>query len=154
MEKDEEESDDLTSNYGSRIKDGKQSDISDMKIKTIRMENAMNDESQILMEQLVDAIKHSQEYNRYQSLLENVKKHPDIYHRIGEFRRRSIMFQTSDHVNAIDENNALQKEFADLQNNGLANEFMAAEHQYCQMIRKLQGYFLDHLDLELDFLND
>lgn len=113
----------------------------------------MSNESQLLMEQLVDAIRHSQEYNRYQSLLEDVKKHPEIYQRIGEFRRRSIMFQTSDHANAIDENNALQKEFADLQNNGLANEFMVAEHQYCHMIRKLQGYFLDHLDLELDFLN-
>lgn len=114
----------------------------------------MNNESKLLMEQLVHAIKHSQEYNQYQSLLENVKRHPEIYQRIGEFRRRSILFQNSDHANAIDENNQLQKEFADLQNNGLANEFMAAEHQYCQMIRELQKYFLDNLDLEIDFLND
>lgn len=114
----------------------------------------MSNESQLLMEQLVEAIRQSQEYNHYQSLLEKVKKHPEIYRRIGEFRRRSILFQVSDHVNAIDENNALQKEFADLQNNGLANEFMAAEHQYCQMIRGLQDYFLDHLNLDIDFLNE
>ena len=45
-------------------------------------------------------------------------------------------------------------EFADLQVNGLANEFLAAEHQYCMMIKKMQEYFLDHLDLELEFLDE
>ena len=114
----------------------------------------MNGESQMLMEQLVDAIKRSQEYNQYQSLLQNIKNYPDIYRRVGEFRRRSVVFQMTDHGNVIEENNVLQKEFADLQNNGLANEFMAAEHQYCQMIRSLQNYFLDQLDLEVGFLDE
>lgn len=114
----------------------------------------MNNESQLIMEQLVNTIKRSQEYNQYQSLLENLKKQPEIYRRIGEFRRRSISLQMSDNGNNIEANNALQKDFADLQTNGLANEFMAAEHQYCQMIRSLQNYFLEQLDLETDFLND
>ena len=103
---------------------------------------------------MVDAIKRTQEYNQYQTLLESVKKHPDIYRRIGEFRRGSIYFQMTDHANPIEENNALQKEFADLQTNGLANEFLAAEPQYPMMIKKLQGYFLDNLDLELEFLDE
>ena len=34
------------------------------------------------------------------------------------------------------------------------NEFLAAEHQYCMMIKKMQEYFLDHLDLELEFLDE
>lgn len=114
----------------------------------------MNGEVQVLMEQLVEAVKRTQEYNQYQTLLDSVKKHPELYRRIGEFRRRSITFQMTDHGNPIEENNVLQKEFADLQTNGLANEFMAAEHQYCMMIRKLQGYYLDHLDLELEFLDE
>ena len=71
------------------------------------------------MEQLMEAVKRTQEYNQYQTLLESVKKHPDIYRRIGEFRRGSIVFQMTDHANPIEENNALQKEFADLQTNGL-----------------------------------
>ena len=102
----------------------------------------MSGETQLLMEQLMEAVKRTQEYNQYQTLLESVKKHPDIYRRIGEFRRGSIVFH------------ALQKEFADLQTNGLANEFLAAEHQYCMMIKRMQGYFLDHLDLELEFLDE
>lgn len=114
----------------------------------------MNGEAQMMLEHLIETIKGTQEYNQYQVLLSQVRSHPDIYRRIGEFRRRSIYFQMTDHANPIEENNALQKDFADLQANGLANEFMAAEHQYCTMIKKLQEYFLSQLDLELDFLKE
>ncbi len=114
----------------------------------------MNNEPQMLMEELVKSMKASQEYNQYQNLLANLKNRPEIYQRIAEFRRRSIALQMSDEGQSIEANNALQKEFADLQTDGLANEFMAAEHQYCQMIRKMQNYFLDHLDLETSFLEN
>ena len=69
----------------------------------------MSGETQLLMEQLVDAVKRTQEYNQYQTLLENVRKRPEIYQRIGEFRRRSIAFQMTDHANPIEEYNQLQK---------------------------------------------
>jgi cell fate (sporulation/competence/biofilm development) regulator YlbF (YheA/YmcA/DUF963 family) len=114
----------------------------------------MNGEAQVLMEQLVEAVKRTQEYNQYRTLLENVKRYPDVYRRIGEFRRRSMVVQMTDFGNPIEQNNALQIEFSDLQKNGLANEFMVAEHQYCTMLRELQGYFLDNADLELEFLDD
>jgi cell fate (sporulation/competence/biofilm development) regulator YlbF (YheA/YmcA/DUF963 family) len=111
-------------------------------------------EVQGLMEQLVEAVRRTQEYNQYQTLLENVKRYPELYRRIGEFRRRSITVQLTDYGNPIEANNALQKEFSDLQKNGLANEFMVAEHQYGMMLRELQGYLLDNADLELEFLDD
>lgn len=114
----------------------------------------MVSDTMTLMGQLIDAIKQSKEYNQYRNLLASLKKQPELYQRIGEFRRRSISLQLAENVNMIEENNALQKEFADLQINGLASEFMAAEHQYCQMIRELQKYFLEELDLEVDFLED
>ena len=41
----------------------------------------MSGETQLLMEQLVDAVKRTQEYNQYQTLLENVRKRPEIYQR-------------------------------------------------------------------------
>ena len=36
----------------------------------------MSGETQLLMEQLVDAVKRTQEDNQYQTLLENVRKRP------------------------------------------------------------------------------
>ena len=81
----------------------------------------MNNEPQMLMEELVKSIKSSQEYNQYQNLLATLKNRPEIYQRIAEFRRRSIALQMSDEGQSIEANNALQKEFADLQTDGLAN---------------------------------
>lgn len=112
----------------------------------------MSNEADLLIGQLIDAIKRSQEYNQYQNLLESVKNQPELFQRIGEFRRRSLSLQLSDSTNLIEENNALQQEFADLQSNGIAGEFLAAEHQYCKLIRHLQDQFLEQVDVDIDFL--
>ena len=42
--------------------------------------------------------------------------------------------------------------FADLQENGLANEFFAAEHQYIAMVKELQEQFLEGSAVETSFL--
>ena len=109
-------------------------------------------EVEILMEEVTKRLPETREYNQYKNLLERLKEQPDLYHRVGEFRRRSIMLQMSDNVCAVHANNELQNEFRDLQNNGLSSEFLAAEHQYCQMIRRLQEKFLESAQIETDFL--
>ena len=45
-----------------------------------------------------------------------------------------------------------QKDFADLQENGLANEFFAAEHKYIAMVKELQEQFLEGSAVETSFL--
>lgn len=111
-------------------------------------------EIEIMMDQLLQQIKSTREYNQYQNLLQRVKAQPDLYHRIGEFRRKSIAMQMRDGDNFIAENNDLQKEFADLQNNGLAGEFFASEHQYCTMVRQLNNLFLEGVQIDTSFLED
>lgn len=109
-------------------------------------------EPEEMMEKLIEAIRGTSEYNQYHSLLEHIKAQPDLYNRIGEFHRRSLEMQISDSENFIHENNKLQKEYYDLQNNTLSNEFFSAEHQYCSMIRCLQKQFLEGIKIETDFL--
>ncbi len=105
-----------------------------------------------LTNKLIEAIKNTREYIQYNTLLEHVKNQPELYKRIGEYHRRSLAMQMTESENFIHENNKLQKEFYDLQNNALSNEFFAAEHQYCVMIRKLQNNFLENIGVETDFL--
>ena len=105
-----------------------------------------------VMESLIRAIKGTREYNQYHNLLESVKAQPELYNRIGEYHRRSLAMQMSESENFIHENNKLQKEYYDLQNNSLSNEFFSAEHQYCVMIRSLQNQFLEGIKIETDFL--
>ncbi len=101
---------------------------------------------------LINVIKSTKEYNQYQTLLKKVKNEPELYGRICDYRRKSLALQLSDNENFIQENNNLQNEFADLLNIGLSNEYFAAEHQYCVMIRKIQECYLEEISIETDFL--
>ncbi len=112
------------------------------------------EETKVLMDQMVQRIKSTKEFNQYQNLLRRVKEQPDLYHRIGEYRRRSLAVQMWSGEDFIAENNNLQKEFADLQNNGLAGEFLASEHQYCSLIKQLQNQFLEGVQIDTSFLEE
>lgn len=111
-------------------------------------------ETELMMDQLLEQIKSTREFNQYQNLLQRVKAQPDLYRRIGEYRRRSIAAQMRGGEDFIAENNNVQKEFADLQNNGLAGEFFASEHQYCSMIRRLNARFMEGVELDTSFMNE
>lgn len=105
-----------------------------------------------LMAELIRRLQMSKEYNQYKNLLDRLKAQPDLYRRVGEFRRRSVAMQVEEENNAIAANNRLRNEFLDLQNNGLANDFFVAERQYCRMVRELQECFLEGAQIETDFL--
>lgn len=111
-------------------------------------------EVETLMAEIVKKIPETKEYNQYVNLLERVKAKPELYHRIGEYRRRSLAIQTAENINIIQENNNLQNEYRDLQNNGLSNDFFVAEHQYCKMIQRLQEQLLESANIETDFLEE
>lgn len=105
------------------------------------------------MVELTGRLRETQEYNQYQHLLERVKEQPDLYQRIGQFRRQSLALRMSENGDKVQANNALQNEFRDLQNNGLASDFLVAEHQYCRMVQKLQEMFLEGARIETEFLD-
>lgn len=107
-----------------------------------------------LMNEIARKLPDTKEYNQYKNLLDRLRAKPDLYRRVGEFRRRSISVQLGDRGNAIHANNELQNEFRDLQNNGLVNDFFVAEHQYCRMIRDLQEILLESAQIETGFLEE
>lgn len=107
-----------------------------------------------LMNEIARKLPDTKEYNQYKNLLDRLRAKPDLYRRVGEFRRRSISVQLGDRANAIHANNELQNEFHDLQNNGLVNDFFVAEHQYCRMIRDLQEILLESAQIETGFLEE
>ena len=109
-------------------------------------------EMETLMDQLTMRLRQTNEYNQYYNLLQRVKNDEKLYARIGDYRRRSLWIQMQEGEAFIQGNNELQKNFVDLQENGLASEFLAAEHQYVAMVRKLQNMFLEGASLDTSFL--
>lgn len=111
----------------------------------------MNEMKQ-LMTELTDRLRKTNEYNQYINVLSRLKQDPELYARIGDYRRRSLWIQMQEGEAFIQGNNGLQKDFADLQENGLANKFFAAEHQYIAMVKELQEQFLEGSAVETSFL--
>lgn len=111
----------------------------------------MNEMKQ-LMEELTARLRQTNEYNQYANVLGRVKQDQELYERIGDYRRRSLWIQMQEGEAFIQGNNGLQKDFADLQENGLASEFFAAEHQYIAMVKELQEQFLEGSAVETSFL--
>ena len=111
----------------------------------------MNEMKQ-LMTELTDRLRKTNEYNQYINVLSRLKQDPELYARIGDYRRRSLWIQMKEGEAFIQGNNGLKKDFADLQENGLANEFFAAEHQYIAMVKELQEQFLEGSAVETSFL--
>ncbi|MCH5266953.1 MAG: YlbF family regulator [Lachnospiraceae bacterium] len=110
-------------------------------------------EIETLLEQMIAKIMSTNEYTQYYELLQRVKSNNEVYARIGDYRRRSLWVQMQEGEDFIHGNSELQKDFADLQENGLVNEFFAAEHQYVAMIRKIQDHFLEGISLDTTFLD-
>ena len=106
-----------------------------------------------LMEEIIRKLPETRAYNQYQTLLKRVQEQPELYHRIGEFRRRSLWVRTAENIDKVHEASELQNQFKDLQNNGLANDFMIAERQYCSLIRDLQEMLLKGSQIETEFLD-
>ena len=106
-----------------------------------------------LMEEVIRKLPETRAYNQYQTLLKRVQEQPELYNRIGDFRRRSLWVRTAENIDTVHEASELQNEFKDLQNNGLANDFMIAERQYCNLIRELQDMLLKGAQIETEFLD-
>ena len=61
--------------------------------------------------------------------------------------------RTAENIDTVHEASELQNQFKDLQNNSLANDFMIAERQYCNLIRELQDMLLKGAQIETEFLD-
>ncbi len=113
----------------------------------------MNIEVENSVQNLIRALNGTTEYNQYHNLLERIKKQPELYERVADFRRRSLWIRTAEDIDRIHEVNNLQNQFKDLQNNGLTNEFMIAESQYCHLVQDIQQKLLEGADIETEFLD-
>ena len=70
----------------------------------------MNEMKQ-LMTELTDRLRKTNEYNQYINVLSRLKQDPELYERIGDYRRRSLWIQMQEGEAFIQGNNGLQKDF-------------------------------------------
>lgn len=95
----------------------------------------------------------SAEYLRYISARTRLREQAEVYERLNDFRRRNFELQNSDtESNLFDELTGLSKEYADILNLEIVNEFLTAEQRVCRMLRSLYETMSDGIEFDFEYL--
>ena len=122
--------------------------MGDSRNKTLK--NSMVD---VKTAELAQAVADSEEYKSYLHYLEEIKKQPELYEKVCDYRRRNFELQNMDVAdNMFDEVMRFQMENAGIRKNELLNEFLKAELSVCRMLQGITRVIADSVELDTDFL--
>ncbi len=103
-------------------------------------------------EMLVQAIKESEEYQRYVKVKKEVEQNEMLCQKINEFREKNfrlhITLEGEELYNAMDN---FEKEYSDFRKDPLVNQFLAAELAKIRMIQQIEKKLVDAIDLDLTY---
>ena len=104
------------------------------------------------MQELVDAIKFSEEYIRYQDIKNRVHNQPQLEQQIHAFRHKNYLLQNSDgNVDLYDATDKMEQEYREFRKNPLVAEYLAAENAFCRVVQKVNWTLIEELDFEVGF---
>lgn len=102
------------------------------------------------MQELVDAIKFSEEYIRYQDIKNRVHNQPQLEQQIHAFRHKNYLLQNSDgNVDLYDATDKMEQEYREFRKNPLVAEYLAAENAFCRVVQKVNWTLIEELDFEV-----
>ncbi|MCI9462761.1 MAG: YlbF family regulator [Lachnospiraceae bacterium] len=100
-------------------------------------------------DQFVEAIKESEIYKEYHIQKEKIKRHPELFERVGEFRQRNYELQTSARGDDLLEKlDAFEREYEEFRANPLVDDFLRAELAFCRMMQRVNVRITAGLDFE------
>lgn len=107
-----------------------------------------------VLDELLNAIRNSDEYTRYQKIRKKVHEFPTLEHTLNEYRKQNYELQNSGRQNLYWEVDKLDEEFPSLKDNAYAQEYLAAELALCRIFQQINWKLVDSLEFDVDFLND
>ncbi len=112
-----------------------------------------NSSIDVKTEELVQAILASEEYREYLECFAKIKEQPELYERVGDYRKRNFELQNMDvNDNMFDEVMRFQMENSAIRKNALVNQFLKAELSVCRMLQGITRTISDNVELDIDFL--
>lgn len=104
------------------------------------------------MQELVEAVKFSEEYIRYQDIKNRVHNQPQLEEQIYAFRQKNYLLQNSDgNVDLYDATDKMEQEYREFRKNPLVAEYLAAENAICRVVQKINWTLIEELDFEVGF---
>ncbi|MCD8133710.1 MAG: YlbF family regulator [Clostridiales bacterium] len=101
------------------------------------------------VENLVDALKDSDEFRRYREACGQVRRFPEQEKRLREFRKKNFQLQNAaEQIDLFSESDKLMAEYQDLYGDPVSREFLAAEVAVCRIVQKVNRELIEFLEFE------
>lgn len=104
------------------------------------------------LEHLMETIRASEEYIRYQKIKERVHKLPELEQEINQFRRENYFLQNSQGtVDLYEETDRMEQEYKEFRKNPIVAEYLEAENALCRVVQQINWTLIEGLDFEVGF---
>lgn len=100
------------------------------------------------VEDFADILKATDIYKEYAFQKEKIKRQPELFEKVNEFRQRNFDLQNeSDSEELFERMEAFNKEAEKFRENPLVDDFLSAELAFCRMMQEVYA----ELTLQMDF---
>lgn len=94
-------------------------------------------------------IQQSDIYKEYFYQRERLKKQPDLYEKVNEYRQRNFDIQNeTDSEDLFDRMDEFEREYAKFRENPLVEDFLRAELSFCRMMQEINVLLTAEIDFE------
>ncbi len=109
----------------------------------------LDNQMQAATQKFVSAIKETETYKKYYYQLGMLKKNPELFEKVNEFRHRNYEIQNTSQVNELFERmDAFEKEYEKFRENPIVDDFLRAELAFCRFMQEVNIYVTEKLDFE------
>lgn len=103
----------------------------------------------IATKEFAETIQKSDTYQKYYFQREKIKRQPDLYDKVNEYRRKNYELQnTADSEDLFDRMEAFEKEYEKFRENPLVDDFLRAELAFCRMMQDINELLTTEIDFE------
>ena len=78
-----------------------------------------------------------------------VREYPGLQEEINEYRRKNYLLQKSDDEELFDRIDEFEREYEQLRENPVVEEYLQAELAVCRMIQEINMQIADAIDLDI-----
>lgn len=114
----------------------------------------MENEVRHRLDELVRAIRASEEYRIFEAAKSRLDAEPEKRKKTDEFRRRNFEFQNSDQSMSAKAQAAMSREREALRGDALIDDYLKAELILCRLLRQISLTIMETVDLDLDSMED
>ena len=94
-------------------------------------------------------IQRSDTYQKYLIKREEIKKQPELYDKVNEYRQKNYDLQNeSDSDDLFDRMEAFEREYSKFRENPLVEGFLKAELTFCRMMQDVNVLLAAEIDFE------